>query len=129
MVSLADKITKLETILSQTPPGSPTYQTIKQSLDDLYKERDNQLQPLDLQPQAETTQSTREEEDSVDSSIFQALGILKGHFKAETCLNEQKQEKQIFFIRVQGKNYRLKMKPDVFFAFILKCRIEDPQFY
>ena len=125
MVSLADKITKLETILEQTLPSSPTYQTIKQSLDDLYKERDSQAQPLtDSQPQPQTTESisdeddsSLEQEDSLDTHGFQALGILKGRFKAQTVLNEQKQERQLFSFRTQGKNYPLKIKKDLFFAF------------
>lgn len=119
MVSLVEKITKLETILEQTPPNSPTYKTIKQSLNDLYKERDNQTQSsIDSQQQSpEKDESVDDQDNSVDNSLFQALGILKGRFKAETVLNEQKQERQIFFFRTQGKNYRLKIKKDLFFAF------------
>jgi DNA-binding transcriptional regulator YiaG len=119
MVSLAEKITKLETILEQTPPNSPTYQTIKQSLDDLYKERDNQTQSsTDSQQQSlEKDESVDDQDNSVDNDLFQAVGILKGRFKAETVLNEQKQERQLFSFRTQGKNYRLKIKKDTFFAF------------
>ncbi|MGK7898481.1 MAG: hypothetical protein AB4372_33915, partial [Xenococcus sp. (in: cyanobacteria)] len=119
MVSLAEEITKLETILSETSPDSPTYQTIKQSLDDLYKERDNQTQSAtDSQQQSlEKDESVEDEDNSVDSSLFQAVGILKGRFKAETVLNEKKQERQIFFFRTSGKNYRLLIKKDLFFAF------------
>ena len=119
MASLAEKITKLETILSQTSPDSPTYQTIKQSLDDLYKERDNQTQSAtdSEQKSLEKDESIEDDDNSVDSSLFQAVGILKGRFKAETVLNEQKQERQLFSFRTQGKNYRLKIKKDTFFAF------------
>ncbi len=119
MVSLAEKITKLEAILEQTSPNSPTYQTIKQSLDDLYKERDSQAQPLtDSQKNDENTELISDKEDEVYSPIFQGLGILKGTFKSQDVVNDQGKETQIFFFCIQGKKYRLRMKQGTFFAFI-----------
>ncbi len=119
MVSLAEKITKLETILQQTPPNSPTYQTIKQSLDDLYKERDNEAQPLtDSEQNDEKTESISDEEEEVDSSIFQGLGILKGTFKSKSVVNQQGKETYIFFFHIQGKDYRIRIKSDRFHAFL-----------
>ncbi len=118
MVSLAEKITKLETILEQTPPNSPTYQTIKQSLDDLYKERDNQAQPLtDSQQSLEKAESSSDNDDEDESSIFQAIGVLKGTFKSEAVVNDQGKETRIFFFCTQGKTYRLRIKKDAFLAF------------
>ena len=118
MVSLAEKITKLETILEQTPPNSPTYQTIKQSLDDLYKERENEAQSLtDSEQNDEKTESISDEEQEVDSSIFQAVGVLKGTFKSESVVNDLGKETRIFFFCTQGKTYRLRIKKDAFLAF------------
>ena len=123
MVSLAEKITKLETILEQTPPNSPTYQTIKQSLDDLYKERENEAQPLtDSEQNDEKTESISDEEEEVDSSIFQAVGVLKGTFKSESVINDQGKETRIFFFCTQGKTYRLRIKKDAFLAFKIQFK-------
>lgn len=118
MVSLAEKITKLETILEQTPPNSPTYQTIKQSLDDLYKERDSEAQSLtDSQQHDQKTESISDEDDEDESRIFQAVGVLKGTFKSESVVNDQGKETRIFFFCIQGKTYRLRIKKDAFLAF------------
>ena len=123
MVSLAEKITKLETILEQTPPNSPTYQTIKQSLDDLYKERENEAQLLkDSQQNEEKIESISDEEEEVDSSIFQAVGVLKGTFKSEAVVNDQGKETRIFFFCTQGKTYRLRIKKDAFLAFKIQFK-------
>ena len=92
MTALSDKITKLESLLEQVPKGTPTYETIKQSLKELYAERDKasaepstkmseQSLKTPSPPSTETTEPSPER--PVNESMFQAIGIIKGQIETE----------------------------------------------
>jgi hypothetical protein len=129
MTELSEKITKLESLLSQVPIGTPTYKTIKQTLDELKLERDQAFAeasvkmapPPLIAPDTSSTQTTTEApeppntqtasdalERPVNESIFQAIGIIKGQIETESVTNENGEERILLSLLHQGKRYRVK---------------------
>ncbi len=125
MTALSDQITKLESLLEQVPKGTPTYETIKQSLDELKLERDKAQ--ADAKAEVSSQPSTSEEMASdpsqppVNESMFQAIGILKGRIETESVTNEDGEERLLLWLLTQGKRYRIKLTKFKFKGLIKEC--------
>ncbi len=115
MTTLIEKITKLESLLSQVPKGTPTYETLQQSLDELKLERELASASVSERPPTESSQSSSETASEtpqrpVNESIFQAIGVIKGHIETKLVTNDEGEEKTIMWLVHQGKKYKVKMR-------------------
>lgn len=132
MTTLDEKISKLESLLSQVPKGTPTYDTIQQSLDELKLERQKaeaSAKELEQPPPEPSSSSSHSEDDTakhpVNNSVFQAIGVIKGHIESELVKNEEGEEKTLLSLVHQGKKYKLKM-PGFKFKVLLQEHQKSP---
>jgi hypothetical protein len=131
MTELEEKITKLESILSQVPKGTPTYETIRQSLDELKLERSQASseisaslpEPPLIAPEPSSTGATAEKKERpVNESMFQAIGVIKGQIETESVTNDEGEERILLWLVHQGKRYRVKMQ-----SFKFKMLLQEHQ--
>ena len=101
-IDTQEKIKKLKEMLNRVRKGTPAYRSLEQTLTELLEQKG-----------AEELTSVKEEgkpeeEKQTLTSMFQAIGVIKGRIESEPVTNDEGENKTLLWLVHQDKKYRIR---------------------